>query len=451
MERWHADRAWLGGRDLSENITIEVDNGTITRLIHNEDTPSDHHLRGIVVPGLVSTHSHAFHRALRGRTSDGVGDFWSWRNPMYELANRMSPASYRALATAVFAEMLTAGITTVGEFHYLHHNEGGHPYEDPNAMGSALIEAAAHVGIRLTLIDTAYLTSDVTGSPVTPAQARFSDGTLHAWSERVGALSSDIASNRLVRLGIAAHSIRGVPASALGAIADTARHLDAPLHVHVSEQLTENQACVAEHGVSPVQLLAGEGFLGRSTTLVHATHLTADDIDTIAFSGSGVCLCPTTEADLGDGIGPAAELATAGVPLSVGSDSNAIIDILDEARRIEHYDRLRLHKRGIHEPERLLSAATDTGAEALGWPGGGRIAEGSPADFVVIDPTTPELAGTEASNIVGIVMAATRASVTDVVVGGELVVKSGSPTKAPSSRERRSTLRSMWENPGAMA
>ncbi|GMR01968.1 MAG: formimidoylglutamate deiminase [Acidimicrobiia bacterium] len=451
MERWHAERAWLGGPDLSENITIEVDNGTITRLIQNEDTPSGHHLKGIVIPGLVSAHSHAFHRALRGRTSDGEGNFWSWRKPMYELANRMSPSSYRALAIAVFAEMLTAGITTVGEFHYLHHNEGGHPYEDPNAMGSALIDAAAYVGIRLTLIDTAYLTSDVAGSPVTPSQARFSDGTLDAWSERVSALSSDIAGHRLVRLGVAAHSVRGVPVSALGAIADTARHLNAPLHVHVSEQLAENQACIAQHGVSPVQLLAREGFLGRSTTLVHATHLTTDDIDTIAYSGSGVCLCPTTEADLGDGIGLAAELARAGVLLSVGSDSNAIIDILDEARRIEHYDRLRLHKRGIHQPERLLIAATGAGAEALGWAGGGRIAEGSPADFVVIDATTPELAGTEASNIVGIVMAATRASITDVVVGGELVVESGSPTKAPSSHERLSTLRSIWRTPGAMA
>lgn len=448
MERWHAGRVWLGGRDLAERVTIEVEGGTVVGVIRNDDTPADHYLGGIVVPGFVSGHSHAFHRPLRGRTSDDAGDFWSWRTPMYELANRLSPATYRDLAVAVFAEMLTAGITTVGEFHYLHHNVGGRRYDDPNAMGKALVGAAADVGIRVTLIDTAYLTSDVSGSSVTPTQARFCDGTIEEWSERVAMLGSDLEGDDLVRVGVAAHSVRGVSVPDLGVVARTARELGAPLHIHVSEQVGENEACVAEHGVSPVQLLAREGFLTPQTTLVHATHLRGGDIDAIAFSGSGVCLCPTTEADLGDGIGPAAELAGVGVRLSLGSDSNAVIDILAEARRVEHHDRLRLQRRGIHEPQDLLTAATSNGAEALGWVDGGQIARGAPADFVAIDPTTLELAGTDPSTVAGIVMAGTRASVTDVVVGGKLVVSSGIPICGPSHTERVSTLTSMWNTEG---
>ncbi len=448
MERWHTDRAWLGGRKLTERVTIEVEKGTIARVVSNDEMPADRYLKGIVIPGLVSTHSHAFHRALRGRTSDGAGDFWSWRHPMYDLASQLSPSSYRELAAAVFVEMLASGITTVGEFHYLHHMVSGQRYGDPNAMGTALSEAARDVGIRLTLIDAAYLASDVCGSPVSAAQQRFSDGTADDWSERVEALVSDIADNDHARIAVAAHSVRAVSPADLGTIAATARDLSAPLHIHASEQISENEACVAEHGVSPVQLLAREEFLTPSTTLIHATHLSGGDIDAIAFSGSGVCLCPTTEADLGDGIGPAAELRRVGVRLSLGSDSNATIDILTEARNVELYDRLRLHKRGIHQPDELLTAATVNGAEALGWQGGGQIARGAPADFIALDPSTFELAGTDPSTVDGIVMAATRASITDVVVAGELAIASRTATRGPSRTERASILGSMWKTDG---
>jgi cytosine/adenosine deaminase-related metal-dependent hydrolase len=208
----------------------------------------------------------------------------------------------------------------------------------------------------------------------------------------------------------------GVRADDLGVIAATSAELDLPLHIHVSEQQAENEACLAQHGVSPVGLLSRTGVLGPRTTLVHATHLTGDDIDLIAGSGSIVCFCPTTEADLGDGIGPARELSEAGVPICLGSDSNAVVDILHEANRLEQHDRLRLMRRGIHSPESLAAMATTNGMRYLGWSGGG-LASGSPADFIAVDPASPELVGTGAS-LAAVISAATRASVTDVVVAG---------------------------------
>jgi len=443
--RWHATHAWLGGPRLTEDVTIEVHEGTIAHVSVGRNNPNGaRRLDGVVLPGLVSGHSHAFHRALRGRTSEAGGDFWSWRKPMYELAHRLTPVLYRTLAEAVFAEMLEAGITTVGEFHYLHHDAGGATYDDRNAMGKAIVDAATQVGIRLTLIDTLYLVSDVSGSPLLPEQARFSDRTVEAWIERVRDLSRFLDGNDLVRLGVAAHSVRGVGVADLGAVANFAEELDAPLHVHVSEQSGENEACLEVHGVTPVQLLEREGFLGPRTTLVHATHLSADDILSIGESGTGVCLCPTTEADLGDGIGPAAELSSAGVKLSLGSDSNVIIDILEELRRVEHHDRLRLGRRGIHDSDDLMAMATRNGADALGWRDGGRIAGGAPADFVVLDPQSLDLAGMDLSTISGVAMSASRAAVTDVVVGGEHVVAAGELVSGPSRAERASVFAALF-------
>jgi formiminoglutamate deiminase len=256
----------------------------------------------------------------------------------------------------------------------------------------------------------------VTGAPVASEQTRFSDGTVDEWASRVASLVDAVGDDPMIRIGVAAHSVRGVGADDLGVIAATSAELDLPLHIHVSEQQAENEACLAQHGVSPVGLLSRTGVLGPRTTLVHATHLTGDDIDLIAGSGSIVCFCPTTEADLGDGIGPALELTKAGVPICLGSDSNAVVDILHEANRLEQHDRLRLMRRGIHSPESLAAMATTNGMRSLGWSGGG-LAAGSPADFIAVDPASSELVGTGAS-LAAVISAATRASVTDVVVAG---------------------------------
>jgi formiminoglutamate deiminase len=329
---------------------------------------------------------------------------------MYQVAGRLDPDSYYLLARAVYGEMALAGITCVGEFHYLHHGPDGTPYADPNAMGHALIEAAQAAGIRITLLDTLYLTSDVDGRPLEGVQRRFGDGDLHGWQKRVEGLKSSAH----VRIGAALHSVRAVPARDLSAFADYGR----PLHVHLSEQRAENEQCLAAYGCTPTELLRRNGILGPHTTAVHATHLT--DADVRALSGTGVCFCPTTERDLADGIGPARALADAGSPLSLGSDSQAVIDILAEARALEMDERLVSERRGRFSAAELVAAATNH-AE-LGWDDAGSIAVGNRADLVAVDLETVRTAGVDPAQVV---YAATAADVTQVVADGRHIVAEG--------------------------
>lgn len=436
----NVEHAWLGGAGLAADVSITISDGRIESVEPNRVREGGT-IPGIALPGLVSAHSHAFHRALRGRTHAVGGDFWSWREPMYELADRLDPERFEILAVAVFSEMLRAGITTVGEFHYLHHQPGGSPYDEPNAMGMALLSAASTTGIRMTLLDTLYLTADVEGAPLSEHQARFSDGTPEAWSDRVRALAQ--AAGGRARVGVAAHSVRAVPGPGLDAVTALGDEIGCPVHVHVSEQRAENDACRAATGRSPVEWLADHGVLGPRTTLVHATHTSESDRRLIADTGSSVCFCPTTEADLGDGIGPALEYVDAGVPLSLGSDSNAIIDILEEARSVEHHDRLRLGRRGLHSPTDLLHSATGQGAKSLGWDSGA-IREGTEADLIIIDPDHPDLAGLDPSEgASAVIMGATRAVVTHVLVAGELVLSPAGST-LPSGEEIGDVVRMVW-------
>lgn len=421
MARWLAEHAWLGGDTFAGDVLIEVEDGAIVGVSESSKGEGATRLHGVVLPGLVSAHSHAFHRMLRGRTHEAGGDFWAWRQPMYEAANDLTPDSYRSVAESVFSEMVMSGITTVGEFHYVHHRPDGSPYEDPNAFGRALCEAATAAGIRLTLLDTAYLASGIDGLPPLPEQARFSDGSVAGWVDRVRGLEA--LTSQTVRIGVAVHSIRGVARADLATVAAAAIELNVPLHVHAAEQPAEVEESLRVHGATPIGVLDAEGVLGPSTTVVHATHATESDIGLLADSGAGVCLCPTTEADLGDGIGPAIELASAGVPLSLGSDSNAVVDILREAQSVELFDRLRIGRRGLHAPTHLLTAATMNGMASLGWPSGG-LAPGSPADFIAIDTSHLDLEGVEVTPAAA-VMSATRAAVTDVVIAGRRMVDKG--------------------------
>ena len=299
MPSWWCENAWLPPGRVAARVLITVAGGRITGVEVDVDAPPTAHvLRGLVIPGLANTHSHAFHRALRGRTQVGRGDFWTWREQMYDVANRLDPDNYLALARATYAEMVLAGITSVGEFHYVHHQPDGAPYSDRNAMGSALIEAAAQVGVRLTLLDTCYLAGGI-GEPLSPLQQRFGDGDAAGWAARI----DEIGRADHLRIGAAIHSVRAVPADQLGAVADWARARAVPLHFHLSEQRAENDACIERYGVSPTQLLADAGALSASAVAVHATHLAPGDIALLASSSTGVCLCPTTERDLADGIG----------------------------------------------------------------------------------------------------------------------------------------------------
>ncbi|WP_369916179.1 formimidoylglutamate deiminase [Plantactinospora sp. KBS50] len=443
MTRYHAEYAWLppappgpggapplaggaaataaNGAEPVADVLIEVDGdrfGTVTPGVGGPPAGAVR-LPGLTLPGFANAHSHAFHRALRGRTHGGRGDFWSWRNLMYAVADRLDPDSYLALARAAYAEMALAGVTCVGEFHYLHHGPGGRRYHDPNAMGAALLAAAAQAGIRITLLDTVYLSASVDGRPLTGPQLRFSDGDAEGWAERVGAFGPAPGQ---VRLGAAIHSVRAVPAGQLAVVAAWAAERGCPLHLHLSEQPAENADCRAAYGRSPAELLAEHGVLGPATTAVHATHVTDTDRALLGRSGTGVCLCPSTERDLADGIGPARDLADAGSPLSLGSDSHAIIDPFEEARGMELDERLRSGVRGHFGPGELLHAATAAGHAALGWPDAGRIAPGQRADLVTVRLDGPRTAGVPPA---GVFFAATAADVDRVVVDGRVVVSGG--------------------------
>ncbi len=315
------------------------------------------------VPAFANCHSHVFHRALRGRVT-GADNFWSWRDQMYALAGVLDPDLLFDLARATYAEMHLAGIRSVGEFHYLHHQPDGRPYDEPNVMGEALIAAAREADLRITLLDTCYLAAGFGKAP-TGVQRRFTDGDADAWAGRVEVLARKHTDDDDVVIGGAIHSVRAVPRDQLATVAAALPH--APLHVHVSEQPAENAECIAATGLTPVALLAEAGVWTARTTAVHATHLTTDDIATIGTARSFVCFCPTTEAELADGIGPSVALRDAGARLTLGSDSNTVIDMFAEARAVEMHQRLSTGVRGAWTADQLWLAATTTGHESLGF------------------------------------------------------------------------------------
>ncbi|MFE2170442.1 formimidoylglutamate deiminase [Streptomyces sp. NPDC059447] len=417
------EHAWLDSH-VEPGVALDVSaDGRITAVRTGVATPPPgaEVLRGLTLPGLANAHSHAFHRALRGTVQVGSGTFWTWREVMYSVAQNLTPDSYFALARAVYAEMALAGITAVGEFHYVHHAPGGAAYADPNAMGEALIAAAAEAGIRITLLDTAYLSAGFGEAP-NRHQLRFSDGTAEAWAERVGGLKP----RDHALIGAAIHSVRAVPAGQLATVAAWAQERRAPLHVHLSEQTAENDACLAAHGRTPTQLLADHGVLGPRTTGVHNTHLTDEDIALLGGTTTGTCMCPTTERDLADGIGPAVRLQRAGSPLSLGSDSHAVIDLLEEARAMELNERLASRTRGHWTAAALLRAASADGHAALGWSDAGTLAVGALADFTTVALDSVRTAGPlPRLGAETAVFAATAADVRHTVVAGRHVVRDG--------------------------
>ena len=416
---YRAEYAYLPG-GVASDVRIEIDGERIAAVAAGAPATSPElRLAGVTYPGFANTHSHAFHRALRGRTHDGGGTFWTWRELMYAVADRLDPDTYLALARAVFAEMALAGVSCVGEFHYLHHREGGRPYDDPNAMGHALLQAAHEAGIRITLLDACYLAGglDAAGPrPLEGVQLRFGDADVDAWAARV----SGLRAQPHAVVGAAVHSVRAVPRDAIPAIVAAAA--GRPLHVHLSEQTAENEQCRAAHGMSPTALLAEAGALGAATTAVHATHVDADDIARLAASSTAIGMCPTTERDLGDGIGPARALSDAGCAITLGSDQNAVVDLLEEARALEMDERLAARERGRFTPHQLVAALTADGHRALGWPDAGRLEAGARADLTTVRLDSPRTAGATPAQLV---LAASAADVTSVIVDGRTVVADG--------------------------
>lgn len=449
--RLWCERAVLDGR-VRGGVAIDIDDdGAIATVTADLIFPgAAEPVAGLTLPGFANAHSHAFHRAMRGRTHGGTGDFWTWRTAMYDVAARLEPASYGELARAVFGEMVLAGWTAVGEFHYLHHRADGTPYGDANEMGIALLDAAADAGIRITLLDACYLHGGV-GRPVQGAQVRFSDGSAGRWATRVGELVRAVErrGRATERVGAAIHSARAVDPASMAAVGSVATAHGMVVHAHVSEQPAENEEVLARHGATPVGLLHRAGVLGPSFTAVHATHLTVADIGLVGAAGCSCCFCPTTERDLADGIGPSTELAAAGATLCVGSDQHAVIDPFEEIRAVESNERLRSLRRGNHRVDALLTMGTSAGYRSLGWDGGS-IERGMAADLVVVPLDGPRLSGADPDDLIAaVVFSAGAADVDAVMVAGEWLVRDGMHLHLDVPSALEATIRALMTAPGS--
>lgn len=409
---------------LRAGLCVEIQSHTILRVVDADRHPRvDVDLPGrLLLPGFVNAHSHAFQRAFRGhvqwRAADR-DDFWSWRDRMYAVANGLSPEGIEAVSRLAFLEMAEAGVTRVGEFHYLHHQPDGTTYADPDELARRVIAAATDVGLRICLLRVAYARNGA-GQPLRPDQARFGDRDPDAALAAVERLAT-LADER-VSVGLAPHSVRAVPLDWLAAFAS----YDGPVHAHVAEQPAEVEACRAEYGASPVQVLERAGLLSERFVAVHLTHPSPGDVDRMRQNQASVCVCPGTELDLGDGFLP---LEARTLPLSIGTDSQATIDPLAEARAVELHARGLAGRRNVfgRPGERhavaaeILSIATSGGARALGATSG--IVAGAPADLVAIDLRRPAAAGVPPLEAAAFV--ATPEWVSDVWVAGERVVQDG--------------------------
>jgi formimidoylglutamate deiminase len=390
-----------------------------------------------IVPGLVNVHSHAFQRAIRGKTEyispeNPEDDFWSWRRQMYRAANELNADAFEEVARLTFVEMLRRGITTVGEFHYVHHQPDGTPYEDPNELAKRVIRAAQDVGIRINLLRTAYHRAGYEKSD-NLQQRRFYEPDIETYLNRFDDLAEFSHTRDGVSVGFAPHSIRAVSRQWLEAIADRATTEQIPVHIHACEQPREIRESIAEYGMTPIRLLEETGLMDANLTIIHGTHLSEDDFDILADGKPVICACPTTEQNLGDGFVESSRLLADGIRIAVGSDSHAIIDLLSEMRILEYNERLRSQQRnrlvasgnvgGITDTGRfLISIGTANGAEALQM-NVGRLKEGATADFVTVDLEDISMTGVSAEHFPAHwILSSTTACIRDVFVGGQAVV-----------------------------
>lgn len=441
---------WDGA--LRPNLTLEIAEGKVAG-VHAGEVPGAQRLAGrALFPGLVNGHSHAFQRLIRGRTeyvseAGGRDDFWSWRESMYRAAEALDPEGVFVASRQAFVEMVRAGITTVGEFHYLHHQADGTPYADRNELAHQVIRAAREVGLRICLLRVGYARSGFQVPP-NPRQRRFLDADVDAFFSSVESLAGSYVGEPAVKVGLAPHSVRAVTADWLKAVATR----EEVVHMHVAEQPAEIAACRKEHGRTPVELLSELGLLGPRFTAVHGVHLEAHEVKRLGEAAATVCACPSTERNLGDGIVRADELLEAGAFVSLGSDSQTLIDLLDEARQLESHLRLLRLRRNVLDPgggavdglaRRLLSMATVDGARSLGFQGG--LVMGGPADLFSFDLSHPSVLGAGPAALAAIVFSGERSGIREVWVGGKQLVSEGRhPLEAPSAAAFDSLCRKVF-------
>jgi formimidoylglutamate deiminase len=407
-----------------------------------------------LLPGFINAHSHSFQRLIRGRAESRAvsgSDFWSWRNTMYQAAAQLSPEDVYDVARMCFLEMVRAGITTVGEFHYLHNSPDGTPYEDPNLLSHQVIAAAKSVGLRIVLLRSAYLRSGHR-QPLDPGQRRFFEQA-DAFLSNFAALRTPYAANSSeIKFGVAPHSIRAVPVEELREIVSWARSNSLPIHMHVAEQIAENIACQHEYGCTPMELLSREGLLGEDFVAVHAIHLSAHEISAFAEARAIVCSCPTTERNLGDGIVPVDALMKLSVRHALGSDSQAQIDSLEDARELDYHLRMAQQERAVLDQiegrpiaSRLFDCATIHGAQALGVESGS-LGLGEYADMVSIDLEDVAIAGHTSETLLPLlVFGANRTAIRDVVVNGKIILRDGRhPLEEEIVSRYRGLYRRVW-------
>jgi formimidoylglutamate deiminase len=437
-QAWLPDLIFADGRFRS-GVALECDHNVI-RVCDAAEVEEPIRLKNrALLPGLVNAHSHAFQRVIRGRTErrsqNTTDSFWTWREQMYAAANRLTPEDIYAASRMAFLEMALSGITAVGEFHYIHHAPDGSRYADRNILEREVIRAARDVGLRIALLRVAYARAGYQRAP-DPQQIRFIEDTPE---EYLTSLEELLAAPELKNgdawVGVAPHSVRAVPLEYLKTIVGFANSRRLVVHMHVAEQTAEVQACIEEYGRSPVALLDTEGLLSERVTAVHAIHVTPKAVSAFARGRANVCACPTTERNLGDGVVPVDAYFQAGVAVSLGSDSQIQIDLLEDARELEYHLRLQHTARNVLAPanevdesalaRKLFNCATISGATSLGFDGGS-LDPGSPADFFTVDLDDPSIAGSTTENLLAnLVFSLSRTAIKDIVVGGKRIVADG--------------------------
>jgi formimidoylglutamate deiminase len=461
---YEPDLIYAGGVACAGKGLLVGDDGTVAAITTPEQAPEGSTVVRMpgkaLLPGLANAHSHTFQRLFRGRAEGRIsgGDtFWTWREQMYRAAGFVSPEDLYDVARATFLEMLAGGITVVGEFHYLHRDTGGRAYGDPNLLSRQVIAAAQSVGIRICLLRSAYFRAGYQLAPHT-GQRRFYE-TAEEYLRNLEELATSSGKTGNVTIGAAPHSIRAVPLEAMGEIAEHARRTGMPLHLHISEQTGENVACQAEYGVTPVTLIAAHGILSAKTTLIHAIHLSEWEYEKVAASGATICSCPTTERNLGDGIFPADTALRLGIPVALGTDSQAQIDVLEDSRQLEYHLRLAQQQRGILDAsaregwaakqpagDALFRSASASGYAALRL-NGGSLSVGQPADFFTIDLDDLAILGVDRETLASqAVFAVSRSAVRDVAVQGRIVIQDGCHVEADDIRSRYRSVQQRYQS-----
>jgi len=435
-QTWLPDLIYANGR-FESGVALVFDQQVLGLKPQDEVSDPIRLKNRALLPGLTNAHSHAFQRVIRGRTErrsqHTTDSFWTWREQMYAAANRLSPEDIYAASRMAFLEMALAGITAVGEFHYIHHAPDGSRYSEPNLLERQVIRAARDVGVRIALLRVAYARAGFQREP-NPQQVRFIEDSPETYLTNLEQL---LAAPELKTgeawVGVAPHSVRAVPLDYLKTIAAYANERGLAVHMHVAEQTAEVEACIEEYGRSPVALLDTEGLLSARFTAVHAIHVTPKAINALARARANVCACPTTERNLGDGVVPVDAYFNAGVPVSLGTDSQIQIDLLEDARELEYHLRLQRTARNVLAPDRegddpsalarkLFACATTSGATSIGFHGG-TLEPGSPADFFTVDLDDSSVAGSSPENLLAnIVFSLSRTAIKDVVVGGKRIV-----------------------------